>query len=173
MQLALGEQVSAASNAVQRAFFDVYGYRFELRSSCRPAFDGLCQDFAFFRSDARGGERLIELRYEDPQYDSLPAWDATIHTPRNIVYKSGGESFIDYQGRGVARHDRASGGFRVEGLDEDILYEAAFFCFRSAENFWTRKESIGSMRWGLRSRARRYWCCCRWAAARARWPTTC
>ena len=126
MQLALGEQVSAASNAVQRAFFDVYGYRFELRSSCRPAFDGLCQDFAFFRSDARGGERLIELRYEDPQYDSLPAWDATIHTPRNIVYKSGGESFIDYQGRGVARHDRASGGFRVEGLDEDILYEAAY-----------------------------------------------
>jgi len=126
VQLVQGEQEFGASEAVQRAFFDVYGYRFELRSSCGSAFDGLCQDFAFFRSDERGGERLIELRYEDPEYDNLPAWDATIHTPRNIVYKNSGESLIDYQGRGIARHDRASGGFRIEGLDQDILYEAAY-----------------------------------------------
>jgi hypothetical protein len=127
MQLARGEQVSAASDAVRKAYFDVYGYRFELRSTCPPAFEGLCQDFAFFRSDAQsGGERVIELRYEDPRYDNLPDWNAVIHTPRNIVYRRGGDSLIDYQGRGVARHDRASGGFRIEGLDADILYEAAY-----------------------------------------------
>ena len=66
----------------------------------------------------------------------MPAWDAAIHTPRNIFYKNGGESLVDYQGRGIARHDRATGGFRIEGLDEDVLYEGAyFFCFRSAVNF--------------------------------------
>ena len=39
MPLSESDQDSAAPEAVRRAFFDVYGYRFELRS----AFDGLCQ----------------------------------------------------------------------------------------------------------------------------------
>ena len=43
MPLSESDQDSAAPEAVRRAFFDVYGYRFELRSSCRSAFDGLCQ----------------------------------------------------------------------------------------------------------------------------------
>lgn len=62
MPLSESDQDSAAPEAVRRAFFDVYGYRFELCSSCRSAFDGLCQDFAHFRGDARGRERLIEER---------------------------------------------------------------------------------------------------------------
>jgi hypothetical protein len=126
MELSQGEQESSGAAAVQRAFFDVYGYRFELRSTCPSAFDGLCQDFAFFHSDARGAERVVEVCFEDPQYDGLPACDAAIHTPRNIVYKTATDSFIDYQGRGIARHDRQSGSFRIQGLDEDILYEAAY-----------------------------------------------
>ena len=73
---------------MKRAYFDVYGYRFELRSTCGSAFDGLCQDFAFFRSDAQGGERLIDLCYADPEYDNLPDWDASIRTPRNIGFAS-------------------------------------------------------------------------------------
>lgn len=112
--------------SVLSAFFDVYGFQFELRSSCRSAFDGLCQDFAFFRSESRQGDRVLEIVLDSPGYENLPPLDAAIHTPRNIVYKDDKESLIDYHGRGIATHDRASGSFLVRSLDPDILYESAY-----------------------------------------------
>jgi hypothetical protein len=111
-------------DGVQQAVFDIYGYRFALRSDSKPAFDGLCQSLAFFRSSARDDNRVVELRCEDPEYGRIPDSDATAYTPRNVVYRAGDVRYIDYHGRGVGEHNLCSGGFLIRSLDTDILYES-------------------------------------------------
>jgi hypothetical protein len=106
--------------------FDVYGFRFVIRSSSPWATDSLSQDFAFFRSAPAGGERLIEMLEEEPDYDGLPVCEASVYTPRNVVYRSGGTVYLDYHGHGLGIHDPASGGFRIVGRDPCLLYEACY-----------------------------------------------
>jgi hypothetical protein len=108
--------------------FDVYGYRFRVRSNSEWALDSVCQDFSFFRTaHAHGADgRLVEMVEADPDYSALPSCDAAVYTPRNVVYKIDGRSYIDYSGRGLAVHDPEAGSFRITSRRKDLLYESAY-----------------------------------------------
>lgn len=106
--------------------FDVYGYRFRVSSNSEWALDGIAQDFSYFRTEPNGGGALVEMVSAEPDYSSLPSIDAAVYTPRNVVYKIDGRSYIDYSGRGLAIHDPASGSFRITSLRKDLLYESAY-----------------------------------------------
>ncbi|MCP5110845.1 MAG: hypothetical protein GY953_08430, partial [bacterium] len=93
--------------------FDVYGYRFTIDSTSEWAADGIGHDFAFFRSPQKGDAHRIEMVEADPDYESLPVCDASVYTPRNVVYRAGGKSYLDYSGRGLGVHDPAAGSFRI------------------------------------------------------------
>ena len=108
------------------AAFDVYGFRFTIQGSSAWAVDSLSQDFAFFRSKPAGGERIIQMMEEEPDYDSLPACEASVYTPRNVVYRNGSALYLDYHGHGLGFHDPADGGFRIVGRDPCLLYEACY-----------------------------------------------
>jgi hypothetical protein len=111
---------------VTPAFFDVYGFRFSLRSTAREPVDGLGQDFAFFRTeDPKDGVKL-ELCAEDTPLEGLPSGDACVYTPRNVVYRNGNKRYIDYHGRALAIQDEQSGDLKIYSRDPCLLYEAAY-----------------------------------------------
>ena len=106
--------------------FDVYGYRFRVHSDSEWALDGVCQDFSYFRAAPGVDGTLIEMVDADPDYAALPECDAAVYTPRNVVYKIDGRSYIDYSGRGLAIHDPVSGTFRITSRRKDLLYESSY-----------------------------------------------
>jgi len=106
--------------------FNVYGYHFSVRG---PAEEPLCEieeDFRFFSTEGPNDGVLVELFPEAPPLDAVPANDAVVYTPRNVVYREGGKRFIDYHGRALGIQDEATGDFRLYSQDTGLLYEAAY-----------------------------------------------
>jgi hypothetical protein len=106
--------------------FNVYGYRFTVRTAAEEPLHGIEQDFAFFVAKGPETGVLIELFAQAPPLDSVPSGDAIAYTPRNVVYRDGGERFIDYHGRGLGIQDEATSGFRLYSRDNGLLYEATY-----------------------------------------------
>jgi hypothetical protein len=106
--------------------FDVYGFRFAIHSSSQWAQESLAHDFAFFRTSTAGEARIIEILDEEPKYEHLPACDASVYTPRNVVYRNGATAYLDYNGKGLGIHDTSTGSFRIVSRDPHMLYEAVY-----------------------------------------------
>ena len=111
--------------------FDVYGYRFTVRSTADKPLRGIEEDFGFFSSEPSCSEPgaagvLIELFLENPGAEMLPSSDAVIYTPRNVTYRERGLRFIDYHGRGLGIQDEATSCFRLYSTDPELLYEATY-----------------------------------------------
>jgi hypothetical protein len=110
----------------QPLVFDVYGYRFSVQGHSQSAVDGIGHDFAFFRAEATGDEVTIKMVEQAPDYDGLPVCGASVYTPRNTVYRSGGRAYIDYHGRGLGVHEPAARSFQIISRDPHLLYEATY-----------------------------------------------
>jgi hypothetical protein len=99
-------------------------------STSAAALSGIREDFAYFLRDAaaenQSGAITIELFDTDPPYGELPDVKATVFTPRNVSYRNGDLTFVDYMGRALGIHDRKRGGFQVFSRDPDLLFEAAY-----------------------------------------------
>ncbi len=106
--------------------YDVYGYRFTISGPAGSAYSGVCQDFSYFKTTPRDEGTRIEIIDEDPDYDSLPQVEASVYTPRNVVFKSKDVSYIDYQGRAIGVHSKKTNFFRIQSRDTDLLYEAVY-----------------------------------------------
>lgn len=115
-----------SSDATSEPCFSVYGYRFRIRGDVEDAVQGIADDFAFFRCEPHPEASLLELRGEEPPYDLVPITDASVYTPRNVVYRSGHVRYLDFHGRGLGIHDSSSDTYRVYSRDPHLLYEAAY-----------------------------------------------
>jgi len=115
---------------------DVYGYVVEIQSAHRAALDGLAEDFAFFRSQKGTSRIVIELLDEDPPYHDLPTLTATVYTPRNVAYRDGDRTYLDYSGRALAIHNAKAGEFRVYTRNSDLAYEIAYLFLLSQCGEW-------------------------------------
>jgi len=104
----------------------VYGYKFTITGPAGQAFNGACQDFTYFESGPSDNAHQIELIDAEPNYAALPEVEASIYTPRNVVFKSGDVSYIDYHGRGIGIHDKKTNSFKIQSRDADLLYEAVY-----------------------------------------------
>jgi len=108
------------------AAFDVYGYRFRVRTkAATPAAEGLASDFSFFRRESLEGPLEIELCLEDPPYDDVPPRAASGYRPRSVSFTEEPRTFVDYGGRALAVYDRAAHTLRIHSREPDMLYEAA------------------------------------------------
>jgi hypothetical protein len=106
--------------------FNVYGYRFSVRGQAEEPLCEIEEDFRFFSTEGSNDGVLVELFPEAPPLDAVPASDAVVYTPRNVVYREGGKRFIDYHGRALGIQDEATGDFRLYSQDTGLLYEAAY-----------------------------------------------
>src|SRR5205085_5180936 len=69
-------------------------------------------------------EVVIERR--PPEFDRFGEVTASFVTPRNVVYQQPGRTIVDYFGRALSVFDRERSRLVVQGLDEDLVHEAAY-----------------------------------------------
>jgi hypothetical protein len=109
---------------------DIYGFRAMITCASPVVLSGIREDFAFFEVDAASESNedstRVELFEDDPPYDQVPDASATVFTPRNVSFRSGDVTYLDYSGRALGIHDREHGVFRIFSRDADLLYEAAY-----------------------------------------------
>ena len=117
---------SQVENPMSLAYFDIYGFRVRVECGIPEVLEGLADDFAFFAAGSGSADVSLHLIEEEPDYAPWSQAHARVYTPRNVGYREGDRSIIDYSGRGMGVHDLRTGSFRVSSLNHDLLYEAAY-----------------------------------------------
>jgi hypothetical protein len=111
-----------------RADLDVYGLGVTVRGDWPAVVESLRLDFAWFeREPATGGEDVeVAVERRAPDFDRFGDLPAAFVTPRNVVYQDGGRTIVDYFGRALSVLDRRAGRLEVQGLDQQLVHEAAY-----------------------------------------------
>ncbi len=125
---------------------DVYGLKVAVRGDWPAVLEGIALDFAFFETAAPANQPDLEIVVErrPPDYDRFGELTAAFVTPRNVVFKSGGRTVVDYFGRAVSVVDRDSRRVTVQGEDAHLVHEAAYLYLLS--HIGQHVESLGFMR---------------------------
>ena len=130
------EETIWASTAV--AQFDFYGFRIEVSGSREDAVHEVLRDFAWFESKdadsraAREPDMRIRMHFRDPLYSNLPPVPANIVTPRNVSFRDGSISYVDYFGRGLAVVDDERKTCEIYAADFDLIREIAYLFMLSS-----------------------------------------
>ena len=111
--------------------FDFYGYQVEIRADKHEAVEDLRRDFSFFR--AVSGERsvLLEVIDGDGRANRLPKLRAALLTPRNIVYRDGDISYVDYFGKALTIYRSKERHYKIYCRDRDLGHEVAYLTILS------------------------------------------
>ena len=107
--------------------YSVYGYDFVLEGNSQFAKVGLAEDFSFFagQSASAAPVRLV-LNQDRPSYEGLPECDASVYTPRNVVYRDGARRILDFGGRGIGIYEPHLNCFTMTSEVPDLIYEAGY-----------------------------------------------
>lgn len=113
--------------------FDFYGFRVEVTGDASELIDEVGRDFAYFRIPVAADSAwssppdvLLEMHLAPPPYSDLPPVPASIITPRNVCFRDGDISYIDYFGRGLAIVDRTHGSCVMYATEFDMAREMAY-----------------------------------------------
>lgn len=113
---------------------DFYGVRVRVDADSDEALRRVREDFRYFARELAPEEEpelAISLTKQGPEYDRLPALEASIYTPRNICYSRGDTTYIDYFGRALAVYDRRRGRIAVSSDSVPLLHEIAYLSILS------------------------------------------
>jgi hypothetical protein len=118
-----------APAAVRR--FDFYGLDVELTGTRDDTVHEVERDFAWFvappGSHAETPPDLrVRMHFSDPPYNSLPSIPATVVTPRNVSFRHGPTTFVDYFGRGLLILDTGRKSCDIYATDFDLIREIAY-----------------------------------------------
>ena len=115
-----------------REQFRFHGLTLEVTSPAAHLVEQVRRDFLYFRIplEERVDKRLTLLP-EPPSYDELPSVPASVITPRNVCYRNGEVTYIDYFGRALSVFNKRAGECVVRATDEDLLHEIAYLFFLS------------------------------------------
>lgn len=118
--------------------FTFHALPVSVTSSSAELIDHLRRDFSCFETpEGQGGGLEVEALLEPPDYSGLPDIPAAFVTPRNVVYRHGELSYLDYFGRGLAVRDRRTQRYAVYSPDLDMLREIVYLLIlsRSGRHF--------------------------------------
>lgn len=107
------------------------GYGVEVISDDPSTMERIRRDYSYFVNEDVSVETTFEIFSQSPDYRSLPSLKAKFYTPRNICYREGDKSFIDYFGKGLTVIDHAKNRYRVYASDPDIRHEIVFLSILS------------------------------------------
>jgi hypothetical protein len=122
--------------------FDFYGLIVEIDGPSTGWCENLLRDFTYFRAPALPAlpHVRVELRPTNPPYEQLPAVSATLSTPRNVCFRSGGTTYIDYFGVGLAIIHRREQRCVVYATDDDLAHEIAYlFILSTVGQYFDRR----------------------------------
>jgi hypothetical protein len=101
-----------------REHFSFYGFALEVSSPAAHLVEQVRRDFLHFHTPPQ-------------EHDELPPVPATVFTPRNVSFRNGQITYIDYFGRALSVFNRGAGECTVQATDEDLLHEIAYLFFLS------------------------------------------
>lgn len=107
------------------------------------------RDYAYFARPVPPGQPVrtrleVTMRLEAPPYDRMPSVNASLFTPRNVCFRDGETTYIDYFGQGLAVHEKRARRCSVYGEDFDRVREIAYYFILSAVGQYL--DSIGMHR---------------------------
>jgi hypothetical protein len=108
--------------------FAFYGLTICVDSPSADLLEGVRRDFAYFRTppSAVGGEFRIHAHAAPPLYAELPSLPAAFFTPRNVCFRNGDVTYIDYFGEALAVFDRRRRCCTIHAVDPDLLHEIVY-----------------------------------------------
>lgn len=106
--------------------FEFYGCGVEVSSREAILVDEVRRDFLYFRRPGAECQLRIEMRLEDAPYAELPSVPAAFLTPRNVCFRQGQTTYVDYFGRALAIFERAAGRCLVYSTDYDLIHEVVY-----------------------------------------------
>jgi hypothetical protein len=83
---------------------DFYDYLIGVESPAEGLIDHLSRDFAYFATShdpTRAPDLTLRGHLQEPDFDSMPDMPVTSISPRNLVYRQGVQTYLDYFGRGL------------------------------------------------------------------------
>ena len=111
---------------------DVYGLRVSITGDWREVVDAVAADFAWFARATPSAERpsngphvSVTISRRPPDASRFGELPQTFITSRNVVYRSGDKTIVDY-GPVLAMYDSRSATFTVEGEHEHLVHEATY-----------------------------------------------
>lgn len=107
-------------------WFDFYGLVIEVTSNQADLVDEVRRDFSFFEVGETGSQVVIRMHLEAPVYTGLPAVPATVLTPRNVSFRDGRTTYIDYFGRGLGVYKRDERECDIYSEDTHLLREIVY-----------------------------------------------
>ena len=113
-----------------KIYFNFYGFQIEVSSER----DGLLQDcnidFSWFRAPKRDADLSMHIRrFSDrPEAPPLPAIQ---HTPRNVVFRDGSTSYLDYSGRALSIYYENGKRFEIFCDDRHLAHEITYLTILS------------------------------------------
>jgi hypothetical protein len=106
--------------------FNFYGLTIAVNSASADLVEEVRRYFSYFVASAGEAKVQLDLRLTAPPYAELPALAAAFFTPRNVCFKHGQISYLDYFGEGLAVYDRQRQQCVVYGTNYDLLHEIAY-----------------------------------------------
>jgi len=110
------------------AGFDIHGLSITVDSDWPEILDALRRDFTWFALDAlpERPDATVEIAYGPPDYDIFEPVAASLITERNVVFRAGGRTVIDYVGGAVSVLEDDGRLLRIRGEDGWTVRRAAF-----------------------------------------------
>jgi hypothetical protein len=97
-----------------------------VKSTSADLLEEVRRDFSFFSVSGKREGLDLSLHLESPSYDSLPPFPAAFYTPRNVCFRRGEVSYIDYFGQALAVCSGAKDRCEAYSLDRDLIHEIAY-----------------------------------------------
>lgn len=113
--------------------FAFYGLTIAVDSPSADLLAGVRRDFAYFSAPASAVEEEFRIQAETapPPFAGLPALPAAFFTPRNVCFRNGDVSYIDYFGEALAVFDRRRRCCTIHAVDPDLLHEIVYLLILS------------------------------------------
>jgi hypothetical protein len=111
--------------------FDFYGLRITVKSIDKNILEDLKRDFSFFCNAPGKEDILLEVISDSFPTPLLPKIKATLQSPRNIVYRIGDVSYVDYFGRALLISQDREKIYKIYCEDRDLSHEITFLTILS------------------------------------------
>jgi hypothetical protein len=107
--------------------FDFHGFRVQVSGHPPEVVQEITRDFEWFvKAESHPPDMQVTVYQEPPPYDRLPAVPASVLTPRNISFRDGDVSYVDYFGRGMAIVNERHGTCDIYATGFDLAREIAY-----------------------------------------------
>ena len=112
--------------------FDIYGWTMKVTCNDPNLLEEVRRDFSYFSTPEIPCHMTLTMVREPPRYDDLPDIPASFMTPRNICYRQGTTTYVDYFGKGLGILDEESHTSRMMSENYDLLHEMVYLYILSS-----------------------------------------